>query len=188
MLSDGRAVGQDAIPREAVGEEVLLGTQRPGIVVRRFPDLRRNGERDLDEAAEVGVAIRGADLAEVVRRRGGERLEALDDVSAARAHVVPLHVQQADLPCVKEDLDDRGLVAALLPGEADRVHANQVPIVGRPDEGLEHVEDVAPLGKALRELVDLRGEELVVEDHRLIFAYGACGSSPLPGSTSLAAP
>ena len=109
----------------------------------------------LDEVAQVGIAVGRAGLAEVVRCRGGERLKALDDVAAARTYVVPLHVQQTDLACVEEQLDHARLVAALLLGEANRVHPNDIAIVGGADEGFERVEDVASLGQARREFVDL---------------------------------
>lgn len=83
---------------------------------------------------------------------------------------VPLHVQQTDLARMEKDLDDRRLVATLFLGEADRVDANQLPIVGGADESFECVDDRASLGETARELVQPLREELVVEGHRLIFA------------------
>jgi hypothetical protein len=163
VLAKGRSVVHDAALREAIAEEVLLGSERPRVVVARPANLRGEAERDLDEVAQIGVAVGGADLAEVMSRGGGERRQALDDLTAAGADVLPFHRQQPELPGVEEELDDVGRREAVLLSEADGVDAHEVLVSRGADERVERVEQVVVAGDRGRELLEPVGEDAFVQ-------------------------
>ncbi len=155
-------VVHDAALREPVAEEVLLGIERPGVVVARAADLRIDGEGDLDVVAQIGVAFGAADLAEEMGRGRRERRQALDDLTAARAYVLPLHRDEAFLPRVQEEVNRLAFVRSVLLGESHRVDAHELAVVRRAGEIKEQ------LVRALRQATRLCANRVPIQEHRMV--------------------
>jgi hypothetical protein len=126
--------------------------------------LRGDAERDLDEVAQIGIAIGAADLAEVMSRGGGERRQALDDLTAAGADVLPFHREQAELPRVKEELDHcGGREPASLP-EADGVDAHKRVVTRGSHEYVERLEQISSARNRSGESLQPLREELLIHN------------------------
>jgi hypothetical protein len=97
-----------------------------------------------------------------VRRGGGERRQALDDLAAAGADVLPFHREQPELPRVEEEFDDRGGREPGSLSEADRVDPHELVVTRGSDESVEPIDQVsAARNRSGEPLEPLRKEALV---------------------------
>ena len=131
-------------------------------MVTRPTDIGRDAERDLDEVAQIGVVNDGADLTEEVRGRRGQRRQALHDLTAAGADVLPLHRDQPDLARVEEEVDDGGGREAPLLAESEGVDAHEFLVIRASDELGERVEQVAFAGNRHSKPLEALLEQLLV--------------------------
>src|ERR1700683_4921466 len=69
-------------------------------------------------------------LAEGMLTRRIQRVKAFDDCSAASAHIVPLHGEQARFARMKKQINDLGFIASMIGRILDRIDAHDL-IVGR---------------------------------------------------------
>jgi hypothetical protein len=132
-------------------------------VVSRLSDLLRDAEADLDEVTQIGFAIGATDLAEEVSSGRGERLKALNDVAAARAHVVPFHPQETDLAPVEEEIDQSRFLAGVALRERDRVDTHQFFVARCSQERLEYASQVTRPGKEPGDLIQLRRKQPFID-------------------------
>ncbi len=108
---------------------------------------RRDGEADLDQVVEAGLEVELAQVAVAVRVDAAQGAEAANDVAADGAEQVPLHLEEAELRGVKEEVDGDDFGEAAVATEAHRVDAEELRVLALPQEAAERRHQV--LGPAV---------------------------------------
>jgi len=107
------------------------------MVIDDVPHFARDRESDLDVVVEGGIVVR---IAEFALKAGMDLIEfakAAGDLGAVGANQQPVHLEQADLGGVNEQLDRLRVGQACRAGIVDRVHAKEIVIIRRAHEGFQ---------------------------------------------------
>ena len=162
---------------EVVAQVIVLDRQRLGMPEDDVADLPRDRERDLNVVVERHVVERVAERALEPRMDLVELAEAAGDLWAVGAQQQPVHLEQADLRGMYEQLDRLGLGKARRPGVLDRVDPEQIVVVRRAHKGFQrrqHPRLPAPRHRERREAIlqdlldEWRGRAHLVRDPLVI--------------------
>ena len=104
----------------------FLRAQRIGIMEPRRPHGFRDSKCDLNEITQIRIAVYQAGFAERVLTCRIERVKAFDDRPAAAAHIMPLHGEQARFARMQKEVNDVGLIAAMIGRILDRIDAHDL--------------------------------------------------------------
>ncbi len=104
-IVEGRAIGEATVASAAIGEDVVFGRQRFGMVKSDVADLGRDGEGDGDEIVECRLIADLADVAVIVVVDAVQAAEALHHAGARWAEKQPVHGEEAGLGGVEKEID-----------------------------------------------------------------------------------
>ena len=136
-LDPWHAVGRRAVRRGFVKERVVDDRQRGRIVKADAAHCGRNREGHGDVVVEHGLVIALAQVAMVVAVERPQAAKTLNHVRTHRTEQQPVHFEQADQRAVQEKINRLGFGNRLVGGEADRIDAEEVEVVGGTQQRLK---------------------------------------------------